>query len=372
MCAMLNLNEFMNKGINNIADTAGRFYFGNLKGQSFMLHTMSALRTSVKVRAEYEKNGIHIPPFLIASIASSCNLHCAGCYARANGGCSNEEARDEMGLADWQHIFNEASQIGISFILLAGGEPLLRRDIIKLAAQYDSIIFPIFTNGTMIDDGYLNLFDKHRNLIPVLSMEGNETQTDKRRGKGISEMLQNTSAAFRKKGILYGVSLTVTSENKENVTDSGFVHDLRECGCGLIFYVEYVPVEKSTEYLMLNNEELRTLQERMASLRADKRNKGMTMLSFPGDEEAMGGCLAAGRGFFHINASGRAEPCPFSPYSEINLKRQSMVEALQSPFFGKVHKISAAEADNYKGGCTLFQCEKEVKQAFSAPRSCNE
>lgn len=46
----------------------------------------------------------------------------------------------------------------------------------------------------------------------------------------------------------------------------------------------------------------------------------MVFLSFSGDEKYVGGCLAAGRGFFHINANGEVEPCPFSPYSDVNSK----------------------------------------------------
>ena len=162
---------------------------------------------------------------------------------------------------------------------------------------------------------------------------------------------------------MYGTSITVTSVNKDKVADSRFVHNLKEQGCGLIFYVEYVPAEKGTEYLILNSQELKELQERISMLRVDKKNKGMIMLSFPGDEEAMGGCLAAGRGFFHINAGGGAEPCPFSPYSVMNLKKETILETLQSSFFKNVREISAAEVLNHKGGCTLFQCEDEVKQA---------
>lgn len=269
-----------------------------------------------------------------------------------------------MSLSDWQRIFAEASEIGISFILLAGGEPLLCRDIIKLAAQYDNIIFPIFTNGTLIDDDYFMLFDHYRNLIPVLSIEGDEEQTDERRSRGVSKKIRDTAEVFKGKGILYGTSITVTSENQEAVTERDFVRSLRECGCGLIFYVEYVPAEKNTEHLVLNSNELRRLQARIDSLQNDKQNKGMIILSFPGDEEAMGGCLAAGRGFFHVNANGGAEPCPFSPYSEMSLKRQSIVEVLQSPFFGKVRGISAAGALKHKGGCTLHQYENEVRQAL--------
>lgn len=361
--AMLNLNSFMNNGIKNISDTAGRFYLGNRRGQAFMLQTVSDLRKSAKIRAHHEQNGTHIPPFLIASIATDCNLRCAGCYAWANGSCGDGRTQEQLTAGDWRRVFQEASDLGISFILIAGGEPLLRYDVIQLAAEFEHIIFPVFTNGTMIDEDYLNLFDKHRNLIPVLSLEGDDEKTDARRGDGVSKKIEQAAEHLKEQGILFGASITVTTENQNDVTEPDFAENLREKGCGLVFYVEYVPVEKNTDHLILGEDNLRILAGRIDGLRGNKKNKGMIFLSFPGDEEAMGGCLAAGRGFFHISATGGAEPCPFSPYSVMNLKEQSLLNVLQSSFFEKVREISAAEALNHKGGCTLFQYENEVKQA---------
>lgn len=363
MPAMLNLNDFMNNGIRNIFDTAGRFYLGNRAGQRFLLRTASALRKSARLRARQERGGTHIPPFLIASVAAECNLRCAGCYARANGGCGDGQAGEQLTAGDWRRVFQEASDLGISFILLAGGEPLLRRDVIQAAAELDDIIFPVFTNGTMMDGGYLDLFDAHRNLIPVLSLEGDAEKTDARRGDGVSEKIARAAERLSARGILFGVSITVTAENQNDVTELSFAETLRENGCGLVFYVEYVPVEEGTDHLILDEEHLRTLAARIGALRESQRKRGMILLSFPGDEEAMGGCLAAGRGFFHINAAGGAEPCPFSPYSEMNLKEQPLLTVLQSRFFERVREISAAEAPHHRGGCTLFQYENEVKQA---------
>lgn len=364
MGAVLNLNDFMNKGIKSIADTATRFYFGNLRGQGFMLHMMSALHSSARIRARYEQSGTHIPPFLIASIATECNLRCAGCYAWANGGCGGVDMPEELSATDWRCVFQEASDLGISFILIAGGEPLLRRDVIEAAAEFDNILFPVFTNGTMLDADYLKLFDRHRNLIPVLSIEGDAKQTDARRGNGVSRQVEGVIRNLKERGILFGASITVTMENQTDVTEAPFVEALREDGCGLVFYVEYVPVEKGTEHLILQEEDLCIFAERIDRLRGDKKNKGMILLSFPGDEEKLGGCLAAGRGFFHISATGGAEPCPFSPYSEMNVKEQSILTVLQSSFFEKVRAISAAEALKHKGGCTLFQYEAEVSHAL--------
>ena len=75
----------------------------------------------------------------------------------------------------------------------------------------------------------------------------------------------------------------------------------------------------------------------------------------------MGGCLAAGRGFFHINAYGAAAPCPFSAYSDLSLKNHSLREALHSPLFQKLQDCGMLE-ESHVGGCTLFAQETEVKK----------
>lgn len=361
---MLNLSHFMDDRIKNIFNIAKRFYLGKRHGQSFILQTALALKNGAKIREQYEQRGIHIPPFLIASISAECNLRCAGCYSWANGGCSGGKKREQLKSDEWRRVFQDASDIGISFILLAGGEPLLRKDIIQAASEFHNIIFPVFTNGTLIDEFYIDLFDKNRNLIPVLSIEGDDKTTDIRRGNGVSMKIKKAAESFKKHDILFGASITVTTENQNDVTEPAFVEALRKDGCGIIFYVEYVPVEENTEHLILDEDNLRILAEHIDALRNIKDNDSMIILSFPGDEDALGGCLAAGRGFFHINATGGAEPCPFSPYSEMNIKEQSLLAVLQSEFFKKIKEISKAEVMNHKGGCTLFQHENDVKKSI--------
>ena len=62
---------------------------------------------------------------------------------------------------------------------------MIRQDVIEAAGKIPEIIFPIFTNGTMIDETYEKLLDKYRNLIPVFSIEGHKSTTDDRRGVGV-------------------------------------------------------------------------------------------------------------------------------------------------------------------------------------------
>ena len=55
--------------------------------------------------------------------------------------------------------------------------------MLDAAAEHPGILFPIFTNGTVLNDRYLSLFDRHRNLIPIFSIEGGEPTTRTRIGE---------------------------------------------------------------------------------------------------------------------------------------------------------------------------------------------
>ena len=180
-------------------------------------------------------------------------------------------------------IFTQSEELGIEFILLAGGEPFIRKDVLLQAGNHSNIIFPIFTNGTKIDESYIKLLEQKRNLIPVISIEGHKETDDETR-----------------------------------------------------------------EEMMVRLDYLRS------------KETDMVLVAFPGYERATNGCLAAGRGFFHINAYGDAEPCPFSPYSDTNLLKTSLRESLNSPLFCKLKEKGNLE-DEHVGGCVLFEKQEHVQ-----------
>lgn len=360
----MNLNLFMKSGIEGVLAAAGRFYLSNNTGRSFLAKALLRSRKSLQIRDRWEKEGVHIPPFLIASIASQCNLHCTGCYARAGGACSEDGGSEDLTEGEWKGIFSQAAELGIDFVLLAGGEPLLRRDVIKAAAETPELIFPIFTNGTLLDEDYIELFERRRSLIPIFSIEGTERDTDNRRGGGTYGRIAAAMEELKKRGILFGVSVTVTTENMDRVFRREFLSGLRTIGCGAAIFVEYVPAEKGTEHLAPDENDMRSIKRSVEELKAHIRD--MAILSFPGDEEAMGGCLAAGRGFFHINARGGAEPCPFSPYSKHSLREHSLLQTLVSDYFGGLREIAAADGA-HMGGCVLFRRSAEVEELTARP-----
>ena len=352
------LQNYLTAGVERIVSEAVKATLKNPKESVFMLRFAAACSAASKKRRKAEDNGEHIPPFIIASITSSCNLHCAGCYSRCNHATVDAEPVKQLTDEEWQKVFDEAEELGISFILLAGGEPMLRRGVIEAAGRKPNILFPIFTNGTYLDERYLELFSNCRNLVAIMSIEGDRQRTDERRGKGIYDKLISNMDEIKKRGLIFGASVTVTTKNYKEVTSREFLDSLSERGCKAVIYVEYVPVSEESKDLAPTDTEREFMQAEIKRLRETRPE--MVYVSFPGDEKSSGGCVAAGRGFFHINSHGGAEPCPFSPYSDVNIKETSLREAISSPLFRKLQENGVLSGEHV-GGCVLYEKRDQVE-----------
>ncbi len=355
----IDLQQYLTDGVEAIVKDALRATLRDPKEGLFMARFAMASGKASARREKYEKDGLHVPSYLIASITSSCNLHCAGCYSRANHATEDCAPTRQLSAEQWEDIFCQAEELGISFILLAGGEPLLRYDVLEAAGKHPNILFPIFTNGTFLGDRYFQLLDRCRNLIPVISIEGDRELTDARRGDGVYEKVVANMERLQKQGLLFGCSVTVTTENLAEVLSDEFVASLSGRGCRAVFYIEFVPVTEEAKHLAPGDAEREKIRLGIDRLRAACPE--MVFVSFPGDEKSSGGCLAAGRGFFHINSHGGAEPCPFSPYSDINVAETSLKEALNSGLFLAL-RDNGHLLEDHAGGCVLYEKRALVEE----------
>jgi MoaA/NifB/PqqE/SkfB family radical SAM enzyme len=195
-----------------------------------------------------------------------------------------------------------------------------------------------------------------------MSIEGNKEITDNRRGIGIYDKLIANMEEFGKRGLIFGASVTVTTRNFKEVTSEAFLTSLSERGCKAVIFVEYVPVTEESNGLAPTGVEREYLMHEIDRLRQARSE--MVYIAFPGDEKSSGGCVAAGRGFFHINSHGGAEPCPFSPYSDVNIRDRSLHEALRSPLFMALQSGDIL-LDDHKGGCVLHE-KRELVEAIIA------
>lgn len=349
----------MTDNLRDLVLTGYRSVLDNPREARFALQLQRTLvRGDRKRKQMLKKEGLSVPPFLICSIATTCNLQCKGCYARAGGIAGDTPTKPTLTADEWHRLFEEAASMGFSVALLAGGEPLTRRDLLEGIASVKDMLFPVFTNGTLIGPQYVEFFKKHLNVIPVISLEGDALATNARRGKGVHERALLSMQLLRDANLFFGTSITVTTENKEAVTSDNYISQLRDLGCKLVFYVEYVPIDPGTENLAFGDNDVQWMEKRVDTLRNEV--KDMIFVSFPGDEKLLDGCMAAGRGFFHIGPDGAAEPCPFSPHSDTNASRDGLRAALRSPLFSQLRNTSALTWE-HTGGCTLYEHRDEVQ-----------
>lgn len=352
------LQKYLTEGVEQVIKDALKATLKDPRESAFLVKFAASCAVADKRREKNEKEGLHVPSYLIASITSNCNLHCEGCYSRANEATTDCAPSMQLTEEEWLKIFREAEELGVSFILLAGGEPMLRWGVIESAGKMKNIMFPVFTNGTFMTDKHLDLLEKCRNIVPVISIEGEREETDTRRGAGVYDTVMEKMDRLHEMGIIYGVSVTVTKENMEKVYSDSFLDSLRSRGCKAVFYIEFTPISDEGAHLAPDDDDREFMSDRVEELRMNKQD--MIYISFPGDEKSSGGCLAAGRGFFHINSHGGAEPCPFSPYSDINVKDTSLKEALSSKLFVAL-RSSDILADDHKGGCVLNEKRDQVE-----------
>jgi MoaA/NifB/PqqE/SkfB family radical SAM enzyme len=339
--------DLFNQNIRHLFRDALRISLKDPGMALFILRTLYRQNRAARTRAAWERRDVHVPPLMIVSVTNSCNLHCQGCYAQAH----RRPSQGEMSAERLHSVIAEARDLGISIALIAGGEPLTRPEILDIIGDFPEIVFPLFTNGLLIDENVVGKLKRQRNTIPVISLEGWAEDTDRRRGAGVYELALDKIEMLKERGVFFGTSITLTRQNFSTVTGETFLGRLMSLGCRLFFFVEYVPIQEGTEHLILTAEQKAAITQLTVSLQA--RKPGL-FVAGEGDEEMYGGCLAAGRGFIHISPEGRLEPCPFSPVSDTSVKDVPLHEALQSAFLKKIRE-SDAHLSETRGGCALWE-----------------
>jgi len=140
--------EVLNKSLKIFFKDALRVALRNPAQAYSFIRTLLWLRKAAQLRAGWSEQQVNVPPIIIFSITNKCNLHCKGCYAQSFHEFSDDELTDQQ----MRGLAREAKELGVSFFVLAGGEPFMRMEILEIMKDYPEIIFLVFTNGLLIDD----------------------------------------------------------------------------------------------------------------------------------------------------------------------------------------------------------------------------
>ncbi len=289
----------------------------------FINASMIGWRKQEVCRAQYQCN---IPWAILLDPTSACNLHCTGCWAAEYGNRLN------LTFDEIDRIIRQGKELGVYMYIYTGGEPLVRKDdLIRLCEKHSDCVFLCFTNGTLIDESFADEMLRVKNFVPAISLEGAEASTDSRRGKGTYQKVVRAMELLRRKKLLYGISSCYTSVNWDAITSDAYYDDLIAKGAYFIWYFHYMPVgNDAVPELLPSPWQREAVYRRIRRLRAEKP---LFAMDFQNDAEYMGGCIAGGKRYLHINANGDVDPCVFVHYSNANIRSCTLLEALQSPIF---------------------------------------
>jgi MoaA/NifB/PqqE/SkfB family radical SAM enzyme len=293
-----------------------------------------------------------IPSILAVSPTMRCNYNCTACYSRGRP-TDNELSTDEL-----DALFSEAEELGIHSIVLTGGEPLLRDDILDLVAHHHCLLFFLITNGSLVTPEIARRIARSGNIVLLVSIERFASDTDELRQPGAHETAMHAFVHLRKARAVFGFVATNTSANTSQLATDEFIDQMVTIGCAVGFFTEYVPCGLNPRPDWVLDEAARAaFRKRVLEFR---RRKPIVLSQFPDDEYGKENrCSGAGRVSLHINSQGDIEPCPFMSVAHENIRHGGLIAACQSPFLRAIREQPKL-LQRQRYACSLFEHRAEL------------
>lgn len=287
--------------------------------------------------------GYSTPSFLLISPSKACNLHCAGCYADSDA---------KVQTLDWDIVDRAITEAhdywGAQFTVISGGEPLAYhsqgKNILDLAEKHPDNYFMFYTNSTLITSEITQRMAELGNIIPMFSLEGWRERTDARRGEGVFDKVMVAMERLHEAGVIYGVSLTATCENAEEILSDEFIDFLFTKKHALIGWIfQYMPIGRSYTLDLMPTPQQRVWMWHQTWKFV--REKHLFLADFWNHGTVVDGCLSAGGhgrgGYLNVDWNGNVSPCVFLPYSAANIKDVyarggNLNDIFNEPFFAEI------------------------------------
>lgn len=329
--------------------------------QNFLFN--ASLKGSAIQEDSMKKYGCNIPWAILLDPTSACNLHCTGCWAAEYGNRLN------LSVETIDSIIRQGKELGTYMYIYTGGEPLVRKkDLIKICEMHPDCEFLSFTNATLIDEEFCQEMLRVKNFVPAISLEGFEEANDSRRGQGIYQKVKQAMELLKAHSLPFGISTCYTSRNYADITSEEFFDYMIDSGALFVWFFHYMPVGNSAATELLPTPEQReTVYHRIREFR---NSKAIFSMDFQNDAEYVGGCIAGGRRYLHINAKGDVEPCVFIHYSNVNIHEVSLLDALRSPIFMAYHDNQPFN-DNMLRPCPMLENPERLRAMVKATNAVN-
>lgn len=279
-------------------------------------------------------------PYLVAvNLTRRCNLACAHCYIDANA--RMEFRPDELPTAEWLRIFREiAERAPGTMLVLTGGEPLLRPDIVDLVRQGTEagLRMVLGTNGLLLNE--TRLLDLKSAGLQGAGISLDDTHpAGHDTFRGVPGAFERTCEAIRlcaRHGLHAQVHFTVTRRSQDEIED--IVAMSKDLGASLVNFFFLVCVGRGSRSMDLSPSEYDTALRKVARLQ--RESKGIMVQSrctphfkriiYEADPDSPytratgydGGGCPAGTHYARITPEGEITPCPYMELSGGNVFRE--------------------------------------------------
>jgi len=265
----------------------------------------------------------------ILAITSRCGYACAHCYEKRN-----IDGAERISVHTWQETIRELQEIGVSVVILSGGEPMLRyEDLVRLLRSGDKSLsdFHVHTSGFGVDSARAEeLRDAGLTAAGIGLDDVSPQRLDALRGaKGAFDTALRAVECFNRAGVLTYLNLCLTPAFVRGGGLRGYFRLAKEIGVGLIEILEPrpcggfqgVPVDR-----LLTEEDRRTVAEFVRAGNGDRRYRDYPILYYVAAMESPGtmGCMMGGLSHFSIDAAGNVIPCVFVPVSFGNIREEPL------------------------------------------------
>ncbi|HQJ21332.1 MAG TPA: radical SAM protein [Bacteroidales bacterium] len=301
------------------------------------------------------RSGGHFPAFQFISITNDCNLRCQGCWVSSNG------KKEYMSLEKINNIIEAGKKQGSYFFGILGGEPLMHKDLIKIFKNHSDCYFQLFTNGILFNKSIASQLREAGNVTPLISLEGDETIADIRRG-GSNVYLRtlNAISTATSEGLITGVAISVCKSNIEMALSEEFIRMLHSMGVLYVWYYIYRPAGNNPNYeLALDSDDILRLRKFLV----EGRTK-LPVVLIDSYWDAMGEpfCPAAEGLSHHINSAGYIEPCPVVQFACENISDGRLENIYENSEFLKGFKNEIQHKTN---GCIFMEDPRWLKELAS-------
>lgn len=346
-----NMNQLMMRVLKDTDTDVVKAMFENF----FLNANFIGWQRQEEMRKKYNCN---IPWAILLDPTSACNLHCTGCWAAEYGNKLN------LTFDEIDSIIMQGKELGVYLYIYTGGEPLVRKkDLIALCRKHHDCQFLTFTNGTLIDEEFADQMLDVKNLVPAISVEGFEEATDGRRGNGTFEKAVRAMNILKERKLPFGISCCYTSQNLDSIASDEFFDQMIDWGAYFVWYFHYMPVGNDAAPELLPTPKQREYMYH--KVRQVRLTKPLFAMDFQNDGEYVGGCIAGGRRYLHINANGDCDPCVFIHYSNMNIRNNTLLEVLQSPIFMAYHDGQPFN-ENHLRPCPMLENPEALQKMVEA------